>query len=145
MDSKRRVALAAIAAVVAIIATVNSGFRHEAMIVVSWLPYKDAGAHFIIMGMLAATVCWAYADARIAGVRLGVLGVSLILGVGVGLEELSQGWFPGRSVTLKDLLAGYLGISLAAAVVAGLRGWRAAGSESDRESRRRSGYASRSR
>jgi VanZ family protein len=124
METNKRVAIGAIALVVAIIATINSGFRHEAMIVVSRLPYKDAGAHFLIMGGLAAAVCWAYADSRLAGIRLGVLGVSLILGIAVGLEELSQAFFPGRSVTLKDLLAGYLGIGLAAASVTAVRWMR---------------------
>jgi VanZ family protein len=74
------------------------------------------------MGLLSGVVCWAFADARLAGVRLGVLGVTLLLGIAVGLEELSQGWIPGRTVSLTDLLAGYLGIVIAAALVAGLRG-----------------------
>jgi hypothetical protein len=40
-----------------------------------------------------------------------VIKASLILAIFVGLEELSQRWFPARTSDLFDLLASYLGIA----------------------------------
>jgi len=73
------------------------------------------------MGGLSAAVNLGFAEARPFGERLGIPLVTSWVVLGATLEELSQGYFPLRTVSLEDLVYSYLGILTAALGVALLR------------------------
>ena len=118
MNVTRAVALSVILGMVAIVVIMDVGFRHDVMIIVSMLPGKDTTVHFLLMGLLCAAAVLGFPDARIGGRRLGVIGMTLVVSTVVSLEELSQAWIPMRTASLRDLMASYAGILLAA-VIAG--------------------------
>lgn len=74
------------------------------------MPYGDKLGHFMMFGVMAALVNLAL---RLKTLTLGkvhfLLGSFLVFLFAV-LEELSQFYFPRRTVDLFDLLAGSLGI-----------------------------------
>ncbi|MCL4530575.1 MAG: VanZ family protein [Chloroflexi bacterium] len=76
-------------------------------------PYGDKAGHFILFGLLGLIVNLSVFEARPASdfKRLAVI-TSLILALLIGLEELSQIWFPKRTFDLLDLAASYLGVAL---------------------------------
>ena len=81
-------------------------------------PGGDKVGHFILFGIMSfllnqsALALFPKRDS----VRL-ILVVSLLLAIGIGLEEWSQILFPSRTVSLIDLIAGYLGVALFAWLV----------------------------
>ena len=76
-------------------------------------PGGDKVGHFILFGIMSfllnRSALELFPDQDAA--RL-VLTVSLLLSIGIGLEEWSQALFPSRTVSLIDLVAGYLGVAL---------------------------------
>ncbi|MFP6639336.1 MAG: VanZ family protein [Myxococcota bacterium] len=86
-----------------------------------YVPGGDAGLHVGVMGGLTLAFSIGFADARIAGRRLGVIGVVLLIVLFATAEELHQWFQPYRRFTLRDLLFSYLGIGLAALLVLGIR------------------------
>jgi VanZ family protein len=81
-------------------------------------PFGDKVGHFFLFGLLSLFI-----NLSVIGSASGLKGqppvenkkkvikASIILAVFVGLEELSQRWFPARTSDLFDLLASYLGIA----------------------------------
>ena len=81
-------------------------------------PFGDKIGHFFLFGLLSLFVNLSMIGS--ASEPKGqppvenknkMIKASLILAVFVGLEELSQRWFPARTSDLFDLLASYLGIA----------------------------------
>ena len=76
-------------------------------------PGGDKVGHFVLFGILnfllnrSALELFPQRDSA----RL-ILTVSLLLSIGIGLEEWSQVLFPSRTVSLIDLAAGYMGVAL---------------------------------
>jgi VanZ family protein len=74
-------------------------------------PGGDKVGHFILFGTLSfllnKTILTIYPKKNPP--RL-VLTVSLLLAIGIGLEEWSQSLFPTRTMSLIDLLASYAGV-----------------------------------
>jgi len=74
-------------------------------------PAGDKAGHFVLFGGLAflAALGFGRRVRRVAGVRVPVS--TLVIVVLVTLEEASQAWFPGRTASVFDLLASYVGIA----------------------------------
>ena len=74
-------------------------------------PNGDKAGHFILFGILTFLLDLTFfqtlprADRKRAAVMIG-----LILALLIGLEELSQKYFPGRTFSLFDLSASYVGV-----------------------------------
>jgi polysaccharide biosynthesis protein VpsQ len=75
-------------------------------------PYGDKAGHFLLFGLLSALVDLAVFEAwpKQDPTRLA-LRASSVLAVLIGLEELSQRWFPARTSSIWDLAASYLGVA----------------------------------
>ena len=79
------------------------------------LPRGDKFGHLILFGILSFLLnksALAFFPKRDPA-RL-VLTVSLLLAILIGLEEWSQSLFPSRTVSIKDLIASYMGVFPAA-------------------------------
>jgi hypothetical protein len=85
-------------------------------------PYGDKAGHFVLFGLLSLVVNLSVFEARPASdfKRLAVI-TSLILALLIGLEELSQIWFPARTFDLLDLAASYLGVAFFACLAVRLK------------------------
>ena len=76
-------------------------------------PYGDKVGHFLLFGLLTLLVNLAAFEARPMQDRPALaIKVSLSLAVLIGLEELSQRWFPSRASSVLDLAASYLGVAV---------------------------------
>ena len=77
-------------------------------------PGGDKLGHVVLFGGLAFVAALGFPRATpVAGVRLPLS--ALIVAVVVTVEEATQAWFPGRTSSLLDLLASYVGIAIGAA------------------------------
>jgi VanZ family protein len=76
-------------------------------------PGGDKLGHFLLFGLLGLLLNLSARRAVPAprGLRIG-LSLSLILSIGIALEEWSQSLFPARSADPIDLLASLAGLSL---------------------------------
>jgi VanZ family protein len=83
-------------------------------------PYGDKVGHFFLFGLFSLVVNLSVFESRSVSAAQSMLKpdykrsaiiTSLIIAVFVGLEELSQLWFPSRTSNAFDLLASYLGIA----------------------------------
>ena len=74
-------------------------------------PAGDKAGHFVLFGGLTflAALGFGRRARPIAGLSLPVS--TLVIVVLVTLEEASQAWFPGRTASVFDLLASYVGIA----------------------------------
>jgi len=75
-------------------------------------PAGDKIGHLLLMGTLAAMVNLSLAARRISLWKRRALLGSLLVALGITLEEASQLFFPGRTFSLVDLGMGYLGVFL---------------------------------
>jgi polysaccharide biosynthesis protein VpsQ len=81
-------------------------------------PFGDKVGHFFLFGLLSLVVnlnvlvpaSGPLVQSQVEN-KHKVVKASLILALFVGLEELSQRWFPARTSDLFDLSASYLGIA----------------------------------
>lgn len=74
------------------------------------MPFGDKISHFVLIGTLALLVNLSLQNRRIKiGTRYWLLGSVIVL-IGVTLEETSQQLFANRSFDLVDLAANYVGI-----------------------------------
>jgi len=74
-------------------------------------PAGDKVGHVVLFGGLAflAALGFTRRTRPLAGIRVPVS--TLVVVVLVTLEEASQAWFPGRTASVWDLLASYVGIT----------------------------------
>ena len=78
---------------------------------VNRLPYGDKAGHFILYGILTLLIDLTLFQAfPLRSPRLIVVMSGLLLALLIGLEEFSQQYFASRIFSLRDLVAGYLGI-----------------------------------
>ena len=82
-----------------------------------FVPGGDAGLHVTVMGALTLWFVLGFADARVAGRRLGLLGITLLVTLFATAEELHQLLQPWRRFSFRDLFFSYLGIALVTASV----------------------------
>jgi VanZ family protein len=75
------------------------------------IPYGDKAGHFILYGILTLLIDLALFQSlpNLNRNRI-VFRVALVLAVLIGLEEVSQLYFPTRSFDLVDLAFSYLGV-----------------------------------
>ncbi len=75
-------------------------------------PYGDKVGHFILFGLLSLAVNLSVFEARpnLDRNRLAVI-VSLLLALVIGLEEISQRFFPTRTADIFDWLASCSGVA----------------------------------
>ena len=98
---------------VGVVAIANSGSATaELLNIVQHIPGRDKTVHFLLMGTMALllNLCWRAERWQMGPVP--VLKGSIVVGVVVTLEELSQLFVPLRSFSLEDLAYDYLGIFL---------------------------------
>jgi polysaccharide biosynthesis protein VpsQ len=76
-------------------------------------PYGDKVGHFVLFGLLSALVNLAVFETRPKQEprRLALQATGILAAV-IGLEELSQRWFPSRTSSIWDLMASYLGVAV---------------------------------
>jgi polysaccharide biosynthesis protein VpsQ len=80
---------------------------------INTIPFGDKIGHAIFIGTLAYLLNYALADRLIKIGDYKILLGCLIIAVVMTMEEFSQIWIPTRTFDLVDLLANYLGISMA--------------------------------
>lgn len=77
------------------------------------IPYGDKVGHFVLFGLLSFVVDLSLFQNRPAQDRRRLAMIaSLIIITVIGLEEISQNWFPTRSADLFDWLSGCAGVIL---------------------------------
>ncbi|AJQ94096.1 VanZ family protein [Gynuella sunshinyii] len=76
------------------------------------VPYGDKVAHFCLYGLLTLLVNWAFQFRQLSLYRWRPYLGSILVVVFAVLEELSQGWFPTRTLDIVDLLADAAGITV---------------------------------
>ncbi len=88
----------------------DTGFAYGPISLVQQIPYGDKWAHAILYGSLAYGLGRSFLHGQgFLGLQRAVVWVALF-----GLaEELSQFWFPLRTVDMGDLLADLLGLGCA--------------------------------
>jgi VanZ family protein len=117
---KQLLAIAAILTVIAIIIIANQGLAPQYFGFLYGFPGGDKVAHFAILGTLTFLVTFAFPRTRPFGQWHFALAPFIILTL-ISIEELSQGFIPGRSLSLTDWLANFAGI-----VVGGFMGLKVA-------------------
>jgi VanZ family protein len=87
--------------------TGNLGILYQ----INRIPYADKAGHFILYGILALLINLTLFRSFPFQSRKRVAVISgLILAFLIGLEEFSQQYFAGRTFSLMDLTASYLGL-----------------------------------
>lgn len=114
---KKVLALLAIATVIGIIILADRGLAAYYFGFLYGYPGGDAVAHFLILGTLTFLVTWAFPRMQQVGQWNLALAPLVILTL-ISIEEISQGFIPGRTLSLIDWLANFSGI-----VVGGTLGW----------------------
>lgn len=96
--------------VAAAIFSADTGFAHAPIDWVQKIPYGDKWAHCILYGSLT----FGLGRSFLAGFhRTGLAKAVLWVGLFTFAEELSQFWFPLRTVDAGDLAANIIGLGLA--------------------------------
>lgn len=93
------------------------------------IPGSDKAGHFLVMGLLAAVLIWAFAGTSWRGYRLNgtaCLAATLLL---VSLEEASQIAIPGRIFSWLDLAYSWAGVLVLGGLAATLARRRTARAE----------------
>ena len=90
----------------------DSGTLPDFLNIVYSVPFGDKISHFVLTGLLSMLVNLSLSCRKTHLVSRDLLLGSLLVGTVVTVEELTQIFFPTRSVSIFDLLAGYLGIWL---------------------------------
>ncbi|WP_428242764.1 VanZ family protein [Gynuella sp.] len=75
-------------------------------------PYGDKVGHFCLFGLLTLLLNWATRFRQLGCYRWRPYLGSMLVVVFVVLEELSQGFFPTRTLDITDLLADAVGITV---------------------------------
>lgn len=117
---RKVLALGAIATVIGIIILADRGLAAGYFGFLYNYPGGDALAHFLILGTLTFLVTYAFPKSKMMGQQQLPLAPLIILTL-ITIEELSQGFIPGRTLSIIDWLANFSGI-----MVGGYSGWRLA-------------------
>lgn len=123
MATPRRVRLLKWLAVVALIAvgwiivSADGGGLPPFITALYAFPYGDKVGHFLIMGALTLAANLIFSARRVNLWSVSVLLGSLLVLIGVTVEEFSQIFFQSRTFSLLDLGFSYLGILTADLIV----------------------------
>lgn len=123
MATPRRVRLLKWLAVVALIAvgwiivSADGGRLPPFITALYAFPYGDKVGHFLIMGALTLAANLIFSARRVNLWSVSVLLGSLLVLIGVTVEEFSQIFFQSRTFSLLDLGFSYLGILTADLIV----------------------------
>lgn len=90
------------------------------------IPSSDKAGHFLVMGLLAAALVWAFADLSWRGHRLGVLGSLVGTLLLVSLEEASQLALRTRTFSWLDLAYSWAGVLVLGGLAGAFVRYRAA-------------------
>ncbi len=112
---KKLLALLAIVAVIGIIILADRGLAAQYFGFLYGYPGGDAVAHFLILGTLTFLVTWAFPRTQQVGQWNLALAPLVILTL-ISIEEISQGFIPGRTLSLVDWLANFSGIVVGGAL-----------------------------
>lgn len=74
------------------------------------IPYGDKIGHFVLFGVLAFLVNFTFGMRNFYFGRFGYLVSSLIVMIGITIEEFTQIFMRGRTFSWLDLFCGYAGI-----------------------------------
>jgi VanZ family protein len=96
----------------AIVFSADSGTLPGILYNIYTVPYGDKAGHFILTGLLSLLVNLSLLCRKTHLASRDFLLGSLLVGVVVTIEEITQVFFPSRNASLTDLLASYLGIWL---------------------------------
>lgn len=89
---------------VTIVCLKNAGLGGPFFSFFGQLPYHDKIGHFVLMGVLAFLAVGAIAPGLPIPLGKATQRIIIVLLVIIGLEELSQGLFPQRTLTFSDFL-----------------------------------------
>lgn len=92
--------------------------------VVNHLPYGDKLAHLLLYGLLTLVLNLALELRTLRFGRLQVYFGTFAVALFALCEELSQAWFPSRTLDVQDLVADAIGIAGFTLVSAGIHYWR---------------------
>ncbi len=93
-------------------------------------PGGDKVGHVVLLAAVTFVVAMALRGRRVRLGRWSLPLASVMVFVGITLEEASQAWFPGRTLSVADLACSYLGILLGTWAAYMLRARFGAGSSS---------------
>jgi polysaccharide biosynthesis protein VpsQ len=74
------------------------------------IPYCDKVIHFSLMILLSFLLYHALKQRRVNILGLNLLFSSLLLAIGISVEELSQAFIPSRNFEIMDMVCNYAGI-----------------------------------
>ncbi|MCX4026453.1 VanZ family protein [Endozoicomonas sp. SM1973] len=80
-------------------------------------PGGDKVGHILLMGTLSFFVNLAVVSTLVARPTRKIVITTAILGLAITLEEITQQFFSTRTFSLLDLLASFLGLTIAAVIV----------------------------
>lgn len=113
MTSKRWQLAACALFVASVIVAADTGWAKPLLVWVHSIPLGDKVCHAVFMGLL----CWlgnrAFNTRPLIAAFPRVSRWTVLLSTLVVLEEVSQIWIPGRTFSLLDLLADFMGITVA--------------------------------
>jgi polysaccharide biosynthesis protein VpsQ len=75
-------------------------------------PGGDKVGHVVLLAMVTFAVALALRGRTWRIGRWSLPVASVVVAVGITLEEASQAWFPGRTLSLADLACSYIGIAI---------------------------------
>ena len=81
------------------------------------VPLGDKAIHFGLMLLLSVLLFHAMKQRRVNILGHGMLFSSLVLALGISLEELSQAFIPSRNFEIMDMVCNYAGIYLGSLLV----------------------------
>lgn len=96
--------------ILTVVASADTGIGDHVYSFVFAVPFGDKIGHFLLMGTLSLLVNLALGARTVQFGRYDILLGSLLVAIGITLEELSQIWIVTRSFSLLDLAANYAGI-----------------------------------
>lgn len=100
------------AAIIFIIWAANTGQDYFFFGWCKQIPYGDKLAHFLLIGTVTLFLNLSLSNRRIGLLKQQWLLGSLLVFVGITIEEASQQFLENRSLDWRDLAANYLGILL---------------------------------
>jgi hypothetical protein len=125
MAARRWILIIPVAGVVALTLLLDRGYGNVIFWFADHVPGRDATGHFVLMAGVTVAAIVGLRGAAFAGWRLGIRSAVVLVLLLSGIEELSQGYSPYRTVSLGDLFASWFGVVCAGAAMARLAQYRA--------------------